>query len=152
MESESWLINIQQWPVPFRSKHHMQRWEIAVQRILFSFSVLYNRINVSSPWPLLPCSRLEIIGITSFKDSYYGNGHVSELVSGLWDLISDSNKKQLPLPGNTWNFNLYYDRLMLSDILVNAELVKMIMLKNNFQGINIYIHIHSSHILYERNI
>lgn len=33
----------------------------------------------------------------SFRDSFYGNEHVSGLVSGLADLISDSNKEQLPL-------------------------------------------------------
>lgn len=101
VESESCVINIQLRPVSLSnivfvwSKHHMQRQQIAVQRIVLSFPVLYNWINVASSWPFLPCSGLEIIGVTSFKDSYYVNEYVSGLVSGHADLISDSNKEQL---------------------------------------------------------
>lgn len=103
MESECCLIHIQLWPVSLSnlvfawSKIHTQRRQIAVQRIVLSFSGLYNWINVSSSWPLLPCSGPEIIGIASFRDSYYGNEHVGGLVSGLADLIRDTNKEQLPL-------------------------------------------------------
>lgn len=81
----------------FWSKHHMQRQQVDVQRTVLLCSALNNWINVSNSWPLVPFSGLEIIGITSFKDSCNGNEHVGGLVSGLADLISTSNKEQLPI-------------------------------------------------------
>ena len=63
----------------------------------FPFQRFMTEWKCPAPDLLLPCPGPEIIGITSFRDSYNGNEHVGGPVSGTADLISGSNKEQLPL-------------------------------------------------------
>lgn len=65
--------------------------------LFFPFQCFMTKWKSPAPDLLLSCPGPEIIGITSFRDSYNGNEHVAGLVSGTADLISASNKVQLPL-------------------------------------------------------
>lgn len=121
LESESWLINIQLWPVFLsilvfvRSKHHMQRQQIAVQRIVLSF------------WKpqesLAPANDLYV------HVQVHNRHHILQRLCKwackwtcvwVYSLLSVSDKAQLPFKINTtitgiaWNFNQYYNRLCLT--------------------------------------
>lgn len=99
LESESWLINIQLWPVFLSnlvfvwSKYHMQRQQLAVQRIVLSF--LEHKESIS-PVPDLCHVHVKV----------YNRHHIPQRFLRKWackgtcgfaDFISASNKAQLPL-------------------------------------------------------